>query len=183
MYLYLYHPSIKPNKYIENLFKIQKTEKKENYNVSDSIYKRSGYIDNDGCYNPVFRICNRKYNKQGYEIFTPIQNGCIYPNDSFNEFDTAFSLVDTYLNNIPAINNSDIDVEIKDIKEKCINKPSVINGLYNFGLCNKTKLEERIKLLEDQKNNIVDLNPGISNDDIQTGIDNTQLILDTCYPK
>ena len=152
----------------------------DNYETEiKSIYAEKKLIDENGCYNPIFNRCPKKNGQHGYEIYTPVQQGCLYPEQNMTHYDTAYAVVDNYLNQLPA-DGSD-GTNINNRKEVCANKPSVRDGLLKFGLCNKQKLEERCKLLTEQSPLIADLNQNISTEDINTGIDNMKHIYKSCF--
>lgn len=164
--------------YTDNLTK-NAIEKYEN-SIRESAYKEAGRIDDNGCYNPIFRKCNKKRGKDGYEIFTPFQSGCIYPDMHISGFDAAFAQVDKYLNIVSS--DSNVNDNINEHKKTCINKPEVKTGLIKFGLCNKEKLKKRCTDLNTQKNNIVAINEHIDLEDIETGISNMKHIYNSCFP-
>lgn len=147
--------------------------------IQDSIYAAKDKIDDNGCYVPQFRLCNRKYDAGGYEIFTPVQQGCHYPSNSLNSFDTAFATVDKYLNTIPGVDNT--SNTSANIRTECANSQAFKDGVQLFGLCNKTELENRYFGLQEQKAGLVSRNEGLDNEDIDRGIENTAHIYSACF--
>lgn len=153
------------------------------FNLDDAIYKKLGIIDDNNCYNPTFKLCNRKTDMTGYSIFTPVQNGCSYPGEGeISGFETALAQADKYLNLLPGddiTNDNGMEFERKML---CGGKPNVRQGFALFGLCNKNKLTDRCKALYNQKESIADMNKGVEVSDLETGIDNMKVIYSSCFP-
>ena len=151
--------------------------------VNKSIYKLNGLIDNNDCYNAQFKLCNKRNQLDGYEIFTPMQEGCLYPDDKISPYEAAYSQVDKYLSLLPPATGKNTELTNKQRKKKCLNKPSVKIGLNEFGICNKEILKTRCKNLNSQKESIADLNNYVSLDDLNTGVENMKLIYSSCFPE
>ena len=149
---------------------------------NESVYKMKDLIDENDCYNAQFKVCNKRYGLDGYEIFTPAQEGCIYPDDTISPYEAAYSQVDKYLNLLAPATGNRKTMTNTDRKRKCLNKPSVKAGLNNFGICNKSVLRTRCKNLNSQKQVISDATNGISLDNLNEGIENMKLIYASCFP-
>lgn len=152
--------------------------------LSKSIYAKKGFIDDNNCYIPTFRLCNKKEKLNGYEIFTPFQQGCMYPDEKLSAFNTAFSQVDKYLNTLP--HNSALDKEnneaIEAQKDLCAGSDLFKDGVAKFGLCDENVLINRYKLLKKQKNDIINNNNGfIKEKDINTGLNNMNRVYKACF--
>lgn len=157
---------------------INKTELFKN----KSIYKMKNLIDENDCYNAQFKVCNKKYGLDGYEIFTPAQEGCVYPDDTISPYEAAYSQVDKYLSLLPPATGLNETLSLTERKTKCLNKPSVKAGLNNFGICNKNVLKTRCKNLNNQKHGIADANNNISLSNLDEGVENMKLIYASCFP-
>lgn len=149
---------------------------------NESVYKMKDLIDENDCYNAQFKVCNKRYGMDGYEIFTPAQEGCVYPDDTISPYEAAYSQVDKYLNLLPPATGSNTSLSTTERKSKCLDKPSVKAGLNNFGICNKSVLRTRCKNLNNQKQGIADATDGISLDNLNEGIENMKLIYTSCFP-
>lgn len=149
---------------------------------NESIYKMKDLIDENDCYNAQFKVCNKRYGLDGYEIFTPAQQGCVYPDDTISPYEAAYSQVDKYLSLLPPATGSNTSLSTTDRKSKCLDKPSVKAGLNNFGICNKSVLKTRCKNLNSQKQGIADANSGISLENLNEGVENMKLIYASCFP-
>jgi hypothetical protein len=174
---------IKTDKIISNITSPKTTLKSintltEEFDGGDSVYRRLRLIDENGCYEPKFSLCeDSDTGNKGYKIFTPMQSNCLTADKHLNNYDAAFAQLDRYLNNIPYVPN------IKaDRREICINKPSVKNGITLFGLCNKAELTNRYCSLKDQKNDLADMNPGIEVSNLELGLSNMELLNSVCFP-
>lgn len=148
-------------------------------NINNSIYKINNLIDDNDCYEPNFRICNRKLQKNGYEIFTPVQKGCLYPDDKLDYYNTAYAQVDKYLNLLPPATGERNNMSINERKKLCISKPNVKNGLNKFNLCDRDKLQSRCKLFKEQSN--YDKKKKDESNFINNGINNMKLIYSSCF--
>lgn len=141
------------------------------YEDNNSDEKPPMNLDEDGCYKATFSLCNRVDDRMGYKIFSSAQNKCEFPDkNAVSGFETAFSVVDKYLNLTP-----------DEIQDTCINKPAVKDGLHKFGLCNKKQLLQRHNDLVNQKELIANLNNTIEEHHLDTGINHMKLIYKSCF--
>jgi predicted transcriptional regulator len=170
---------IKTDKIIEKLTNNTKAiNTLEPFTDDESILRRQRKIDINGCYEAKFERCENKYGERGYKVSTAISNNCLIPGNNLTDYDTAFAQLDNYLNNMPFIADSNDNTR----RSKCVNKPSVKNGIALFGLCNRRELTERYCALKEQKAELADMNPGLEESDLERGLSNMELINGVCFP-
>jgi len=130
-------------------------------------------VDEDGCPIAYFSKCKENSVNPGYQVFTHRgQWGCTYP-DKYtsinNDFDTAFSTVDNYLQSLPpkmekiTLEDGSISLKVSDYSasekiakmKKCAFKYK--DEIRNFGLCDNNKLNDKYTIKENIENGELNL--------------------------